>query len=138
MAYEVQKLVLFRSRDKTLTLADLVRVATEGALVPTASGLFVYVRADIGEATCAVRLSLASGPDVLGDARSIAEHYASEHPHQRAIADCDARIEVAWKPDEWDDVVDLVLALEPDLEALAQGITWFANVKELSEGSFTS
>jgi hypothetical protein len=136
MAYEVQKLVLYRTADAKLTLEDLVAVFTADKTFDIrASGLFVYVRNDDDVSSPAVRLSMAEGSEILADSIVIAERHAAGRPDRAQIAACDARIEVAWKADESDDVIDIVLALTTDLEELTSGVTWFSNVKELSDGS---
>ena len=143
-AYEIQKLVLFHGARHPLGLADVVAALAEGSLRVRLAGAFAYLtheeggRADEGgdEASApAVRLSIDRGPHVLADARVIAERHGSGRSDRPAIANCDARIEVAWKPDEGDDVTDLVLALDPELEELVGGVTWSPNIKELSEGA---
>lgn len=135
MAYEVQKWVLFQSARRSLTLGDLVRNVEEN-FVATPSGAFVYLRDDDDPTRPAVRLSIACDAHVLTDAQNIAERHGANRSDRGEIAKCDARIEIAWQPDEWDDVVDIVQGLDPDLEDLTLGVTWVSNVKELSEGAF--
>jgi len=136
MAYEVQKLVLYKNKPLAVTLDDLVKSTHAAGFVSTIAGAFAYVRNDEDTSRPAVRLSIATDAHVLSDAQNIAERHGANHPHRLAIATCDARIEISWQPDEWDDVVDIVQGLDPDLENLVGGVTWSSNVKELSEGAF--
>jgi hypothetical protein len=134
MSHALSLLILFQTRLASPSPAELFAwLAKIGPVAERDDGF--YLAAGEGDDAPAARVSLNAAPHVLAQSMGIAEELAADHPAHMAIARCDARLEVAWRPEDGMALADVALELsylEPEL----QGILVYLNVDEVSEGSF--
>jgi hypothetical protein len=134
MAHELALLLLFQTRIAAPTRAQLREWLTRIGPVEERDGAF-YVAESDAEGAPTARVTLDDGAHVLAQSLGIAEELAADHPAYPAITRCDARIEVAWDPEDGEHLTDVSLEL-CYLESDLKGITVYLNLDEVSEGSF--